>query len=205
MRVMTGSITAILLVVGTSAFSQDVSTTPNFSMVPENCNIYVMSKGWGIKCPSKVNERIANNARNQALPILPGHDSNNNAYTPSTLGHPTKCVVAIENLVKRAGQFTSWLRRVRFGGEFYGRLTADAAYEVGELIHSYTIQVEREGKRKYNLSPRGGNGDALCTQHIEFGTSEIIRIAQIVIDEANKGNRDLSGTGLNPYASQYNR
>lgn len=178
---------------------------PFLRVVPEHCWAYEKADGWGIRCPEFVNERSFKARRDKPSSTLPGHSPDDGAFTPSIDESPDKCLVAIDELSKKSEQFTSWLREVRFGGKRYGVLTGDAAYEVGQMIHTYTIQMEREAEMKYRHSRRGGNGDQLCTDHANFAVSEIIRVAQLVIDEANKGNRDLTGTGLNPHESPYNK
>lgn len=196
---------ALILFLVTATPASALEPAPFLGMVPKHCWAYEKADGWGIKCPDFVNEQSFKRQRDRPASTLPGHSSDDGAFVPSVDESPEQCVVAIEELTLRAGQFTSWLRGVRFGGDFNGVLTGDAAYEVGQIIHSYTLQMEEEGKRKYLHSRRGGNGDQLCTDHVNFAISEIIRIAQLVIDEANKGNRDLTGTGLNAYESPYNK
>lgn len=177
------------------------------------CKMVQAPKGWEIECPPVRDEERRAYMLKRKAPKLPGHASDAKRKEPEKepdnssyvlKNYPSRCRPARIEFSDRSGEFIAFLRRER-NSSAANSLTNEAAYNVEQLIRSYITAVDREAVAKFRYSKRGGNGDAICTAHFEFGTAEIKNIGQLIIDELNKGNQDLTGTGLNPYAYETNR
>ncbi|MBL4830158.1 MAG: hypothetical protein JKY55_09790 [Aliivibrio sp.] len=180
------------------------------------CKMVQAPKGWEIECPPVRDEERRAYMLKRKAPKLPGHASDAKRKEPIEPpvkeeirsyvleDYPSRCRPARIKFSDRSGQFIAFLRRER-NSSAANSLTNEAAYSVEQLIRSYITAIDREAVAKFRYSKRGGDGDAICTAHFEFGTAEIKHIGQLIIDELNKGNQDLTGTGLNPYAYETNR
>ena len=184
---------------------------------PEGCMVVKDKAEWGIKCPPVKDEKRRAYVLKRKAPKLPGHASElpivkgpsvknqEGAVTSYVLpDYPTQCRTARTAFTDHGGMFIGFIRRER-NSSAANSLTNEAAYNVEQLVRKYIDVIDREAIAKFRYSKRGGNGDALCTVHFDVGKAELIRIGQIIIDELNKGNRDLAGTGLNPYAHETNK
>ena len=184
---------------------------------PDGCRLVKAKAGWEIKCPPVKDEERRAYVLKRKTPQLPGHasdlppvnvppvkDEGGGVTSYELADYPSACRPARIAFADHGGMFIGFLRRER-NSSAANSLTNEAAYNVEQLVRNYISTVDREAVAKFRYSKRGGNGDAICTAHFGVGKEELIRIGQIIIDELNKGNRDLTGTGLNPYAHETNR
>ncbi|PCJ42304.1 MAG: hypothetical protein COA81_05910 [Alphaproteobacteria bacterium] len=179
---------------------------PDFSLVPEHCKAVIKENGWGIICPSRVNEKIAKNNRKAPFLSLPGYSSGKMKFPKYYESYPTLCNPARLRFTSHASEFAAGLRGENLRASAWNVLTRQAVYELVQIIKSYTLNVDSKAMDKYRSSPRGtSDGDIACKAYYDHGYEEIDRIAHIVVDELNKGNRDLTNTGLNLNESPYNR
>lgn len=184
---------------------------------PDGCMLVNAKAGWEINCPPVKDEKRRAYVLKRKAPVLPGHASDlppvklppvkneGGGVTSYELSdYPSACRPARIAFADHGGMFIGFLRRER-NSSAVDSLTNEAAYNVEQLVRYYMSIVDREATAKFRYSKRGGNGDAICTAHFDVGKAELVRIGQIIIDELNKGNRDLMGTGLNPYAHETNK
>lgn len=83
--------------------------------------------------------------------------------------------------------------------------TQRAAKYMHNKLESYTKRAIRDAENRYRFAKRGEDTTGLCVGYLTEATAEVERIHQLLLSEAEKGNRDLDGTGLNPHVSQYNQ
>lgn len=185
----------------------DSVQTPDLTMVPEGCVAVFKVDGWGVACPSVIDENRADYMRNKPNLIMPGYPSHGSGYTPSTTESNTRpggCELHQREFVKTASQFIGWLDRQK-NNSSSETLTRQAAYSVEQHVRQYQASTTETALGKARYAMRGSyDGDIACVRTFKHGKSELIRVTQIVLNELNNGNRDLANTGLNQFPSPYN-
>ena len=211
-------ITVALSMFTSCAYAATPNQTLDLGMVPQGCKAVIKTTGWGIVCPNTVDEKRAHIARHKPYPILPGYPSNNvgfhNEETESNIDdgsgtpvvdYPILCREARIKFSDDTSHFIAFLHRENNSNN-WNSLTREASYNVEQIIRQYHSQIDRDAISKFRYGERGTNdGDKACANHFNFGDAELHRIAQLIIDELNKGNRDLTNTGLNMYENKYNK
>ena len=172
----------------------------------KDCVTIEAKAGYEIHCPDRYDYDRAEYVRRLSPIKFPGHSSDGSVINPeNTEPYPNDCKAALKNFYERAAQFAHWLQRQKNNFDA-DTLTREAAYNIEQVVRSYHIKVSREAKAKHRYgTPESTAGFTSCTVHANAGTSEIYRIGDLVINELNKGNYNMVGTGLNPYASRDER
>lgn len=177
-------------------------------LVPEHCTPYLKDGRWGFDCNSSAElaheEDHAKYRQSAPHELMPGHPSSPGDFVPSTAEDPHQCQEVIYEYTTLNSYTRTILDNIQ-RGRVKRTLTATAAYHANNTLENYYKTAVETARRKYSWSERNSGGDAACTAHIRFAISEHRRVGGIINAEIDKGNRDLAGTGLNPYTSEYNR
>ena len=175
---------------------------------PGSCKKVVRTRNgrqeWGVFCPRVDYIPEIEDGKRKHAPSLGGFASRNVPRQPMP-SSPEPCYAAIERFSKKAGAPIKWLRTAIYGHPKHRFFTQPAARYMHNKLESYSKRAIRDAENMYQWARRGENATALCVDFLNEATIEVERIHKLLVSEAAKGNRDLDGTGLNPYASDYNQ
>lgn len=166
----------------------------------KDCVTFEAQAGHEVHCPDRFDYDRAEYVRRLPPIKLPGHSSDGAAsVSESNRMLSGSCKTALKSFYDSTSKFTYWLQRQKNNFDT-DTLTRDAAYNLEQIVRSYHVKVSREAKAKHSYgTPDDKVGYTSCVAHLEAGIAEVYRIGDLVIHELNRGNYDLSGTGLNPH------
>ncbi|MEX0299265.1 MAG: hypothetical protein AB3N28_09355 [Kordiimonas sp.] len=169
----------------------------------KDCVTIEAQAGHEVHCPDRYDYNRAEYVRRLPPIRLPGHSGDGAAIvSQGSRQYFGSCKTALKGFYDHTSKFTYWLQRQKNNFD-RDTLTRDAAYNLEQMIRSYHIKVSREAKAKHSYGTLDDKvGYTSCVAHLEVGIAEIYRIGDLVIHELNRGNYDLSDTGLNPHAKR---
>ena len=162
-------------------------------------------KEWGVFCPRIDHVPAIEKAKRKHAPSLGGFPSSPAVKRQPTSPDPTPCYEAADILATKSVEMRRWLRNAMYAAVHARFFTHRAAKHMHDLVQSYTSRAIRHAKNRYRYAKRGQDGTEFCVNYLKEAKAELDRIHNLLLNEADKGNRDLDGTGLNPFASQYNQ
>ena len=154
----------------------------------------------------EIHQHKAEQLKSMNIRKLPGHASNFDPKNREPLPpSPKPCLDAIKSAADSYGVMAAWYRTVIYGDHNQRVLTASAAYETRNMLEMYIKEEINIAEKKFRAAKRTEDANKLCVSHVKAAESEIIKTFNLILVEADKGNRDLLGTGLRSYTSVYNK
>ena len=159
---------------------------------------------WGVDCPTEVNNPIFEQSKRFNPPLFGGFPSDHSVKRQPKFQSFARCDSALEDINDTLGEVLSWFHNVIYGPPSARVLTSEAALSVNDRLRSYIINIMNQGESIYRNRKRGEDGAGKCAKFIELYHENLKYVFALLKSEATKGNRDIIGTGLNHYQSQYN-
>lgn len=157
--------------------------------------------GLTINCPLGALDARIEEAKRISPPEMPGHASNGTFDSQPVYQSPAQCNAAISRLSDTLADTLYWFRKAIYETRV---LTSEAATGVRDYVRIYAMRAMSYGESIYQHRRRGEDADNLCRKYVDGANKQVSRLFALVQAEAAAGNRDLEGTGLNPYTSPYN-
>lgn len=191
--------------IATSAHSEVRIHGQNF---PDGCReitrIVDEVRMWGVDCPTELNNPRIERSKAFRPPLFGGFPSDSSVKRQPAFQSFARCDAALDGINNTLGDVMGWFHEVINGPPSSRVLTAEAALSVNDRLRSYIMNIMDHGESIYRNRKRGEDGAGKCAEFIKVYHDNLKYVFALVKSEAAKGNRDLIGTGLNPYQSQYN-
>ncbi len=203
-----GYFTAIVILpilISTSTHSEVRINGQNF---PDGCReirrLVDEVERWGVDCPVQENNSQIERSKVFKPSLFGGFPSDSSVKRQPEFQTFAKCDAALDDINNTLGDVMSWFHQVIYGPPLARVLTAEAALSVNDRLRSYIIVIMERGESIYRNRKRGEDGAGKCAEFIKPYHENLKYVFALVKSEAAKGNRDLTGTGLNAFQSQYN-
>lgn len=160
---------------------------------------------WGVDCPIRdIDPRIERGKRVDP-PSFGGFPSNNSVKRQPEFQRNVRCKASIHTFMNHLGSTVNRLTYDLNGPPRVRRFTSEAARGTRNRLRSWGMGIMDRGNSIYRNRRAGEDGDGLCAIYMGKAQQELTRVINLLKTEAAKGNRDLTGTGLNSFPSVYNK